>query len=282
MLTVRRRSSGLRVRSAAGFSIVELAVSMGIMAIVLTGIMVPMVSQIAQRNITVTEKTLGEIRDALLGFAAANGRLPCPAVTTPTGAVPNPDGSEAFDIAGGGNASNGRCLSFVGFVPGRTLGITPVDRDGYALDAWGSTANRIRYAVSSDAVTTITPNVTNPFTSVNGMRNATLGEVAKIPALLMICDSGIGVQAGVNCNAARTLTSSAVAVIWSVGANASTGGGTGADERENPNPQDETSADRIFVSRTMSGIANNPFDDIVTWLSINTLVNRMVGSGQLP
>lgn len=268
------------MRSAAGFSLVELAVSMGIMAIVLTGIMVPMVSQIAQRNVTVTEKTLSEIRDALLGFAAANGRLPCPAVTTPTVPVPNPDGSEAFAV--GGNASNGRCLSFTGFVPGRTLGITPVDRNGYALDAWGATANRIRYAVSSDAVTTITPNVTNPFTSVNGMRNATLGEVAKIPALLTICDSGIGVQAGVNCNAARTLTSSAVAVIWSVGANVSTGGGTGADERENPNPQDETSADRIFVSRTMSGMANNPFDDIVTWLSINTLVNRMVTAGQLP
>jgi hypothetical protein len=32
----------------------------------------------------------------------------------------------------------------------------------------------------------------------------------------------------------------------------------------------------------MSTIVNNPFDDIVTWLSINTLVNRMVSAAQLP
>ena len=266
-------------RREHGFSMIELAISLAVLALLLTGILVPLTTQVNQHKVAVTEKTLEEIKDALLGFAAANGRLPCPAVDASTG-------DEAFAVGPpAGTAADGRCRSNFGFVPGRTLGITPVDRDGYVLDGWGTSHNRIRYAVTSETITNVAPNLTNPFTRTDGVRTATVPQVAKQAALaaglLHVCDSGTGVLAGVNCNAARTLTSTAVAVIWSVGPNAATGG-TGADEAQNPNPRNEASADRLFVSKTHSNVAANPFDDVVTWLSFNTLVNRMVTAGQLP
>jgi prepilin-type N-terminal cleavage/methylation domain-containing protein len=266
---------------ARGFSLIEIAISLAVLAVLLTGILVPVSSQIAQRKVAMTEKTLDEIRNALLGFAAANGRLPCPAIDNSTGV-------EAFatDIPAG-TATNGRCHqntigtgAFVGFLPGRTLGITPVDSDGYVLDGWGTRHNRIRYAVSNELVTAAP--YAAMFTGVDGVRTKTIPEVAKIASLLHVCDKGNGVQSGVSCNTAKTLTSTAVAVVWSVGANAATGG-AGEDERENPNPNPNAlAADRIFVSRTPGDLPNNPFDDVVTWLSFNTLVNRMVAAGQLP
>jgi prepilin-type N-terminal cleavage/methylation domain-containing protein len=267
MCTTKLSAARHRVR---GFSIIEIAISLAVLAVLATGILVPLVSQLQQRNVSVTEKTLNDIKDALIGFAAVNGRLPCPA--TVTAATP---GAEAFDTANAGGPANGKCESFWGYVPARTLGITPVDSSGFALDGWN---NRIRYAVSNDTVGT----VQRPFTTTDGIRTATIPEVAKIASLLNVCDSGVGVTAGVSCNTAKTLTSNAAAVIWSVGANALTTGGTGTDEAQNPNPRNETSADRLFVSHTPSDSSANPFDDIVTWVSINTLVNRMVGAGQLP
>lgn len=273
MLRGRSEASGLRTR---GFSLVEVAISLAVVAVLMTGILVPVVTQIGQRKVAVTEKTLDDVRNALLGFAAAHGRLPCPALND---GVTYKSGDEAFAKTSG-TPVNGSCESFSGFVPGRTLGITPVDQAGYVLDGWGAGEhNRVRYAISVDTV----KGVTNPFTKADGMRTVTIAEVAKVNSLLHVCDSGTGVDPGVSCGTAKTLTSTAVAVIWSVGPNAVSGGIT-TDEAQNPNPNPKAppSADRIFVSRIQSDAAGNPFDDVVTWLSFNTLVNRMVAAGQLP
>jgi type II secretory pathway pseudopilin PulG len=278
-LVTRARRRSVARRGALGFTIMEIAISLAVMAVLAVGILVPLVSQLQQRNVSVTEKTLNDIKDALMGFAAVNGRLPCPAVATGTGA-------EAFDPAAGNGPGNGKCASFWGFVPARTLGITPVDREGFALDGWN---NRIRYAVSNETYGTPAKWL---FTSTDGIRNFTISEVAKIASLLNVCDSGVGVNAGVSCATGtnltpRTLTSNAVALMWSIGPNGLTTGGTGLDEAQNPNPKTDAippnaPPDRLFVSHPPSDAAGNPFDDVVTWLSINTLVNRMVGAGQLP
>lgn len=265
---MRKRTDCRAHRGVRGFTILEIAISLALLAVLAIGIMVPLVSQLQQRNVATTEKTLNDIKDALLGFAAVNGRLPCPAT-----AAGVPSGAETF--AAGGSEANGQCASFWGFVPARTLGITPVDSSGFALDGWN---NRIRYAVAKYQLGTPTVPAIPTFTSMDGLRNATLPEVAKATSLLNVCDSGNGVTADVSCGSATTLTATAAAVIWSSGPNAKTGGGTGMDEKEN-----ESTNDRIFVSRTASDLpTNNPFDDVVTWLGINTLVNRMVGAGQLP
>ncbi len=53
---------------------------------------------------------------------------------------------------------------------------------------------------------------------------------------------------------------------------------TNADENENLN------GPATFASRTMTAAdsAAGEFDDIVVWLSKNTLFNRMVAAGKLP
>jgi hypothetical protein len=83
-----------------------------------------------------------------------------------------------------------------------------------------------------------------------------------------------------------TLTTSAVAVIFSTGANgygakSATGNMTApisANELENYDN------DSIFVSHTPTGTSGSAdeFDDLVTWVPQPVLANRMVVAGQLP
>jgi prepilin-type N-terminal cleavage/methylation domain-containing protein len=241
----------------AGFTIIELAVTLAIVAVLSVGILVPFVTQVTQRKIADTERSLEQARETLMGFAVATGRLPCPA-TAASGGV------EAF--ASGGSVADGACASFDGFLPAVTLGFTPIDSAGFGIDSWGTAQSRIRYSVSNQ--------IGNAFTRTNGMRAAGAATMAST-ALIYVCASAAGVVAGSNCGTAIRLTDNAPAVIWSLGANAATGG-TGADEAQNLN------ADRIFVSHPQTSTSGNEFDDIVTWLSVGNLVSRLVLAGQLP
>lgn len=242
---------------------------MFIITLVLGALLVPLTTQIAQRRISDTQKTLDDLKEALLGFAVSNTRLPCPASATSNGvesfctsATPNPCGAELLTYQ-----AHGRCFAqYNGFVPGATLGLAATDAQGYAIDAWGT---RIRYAVTAIASANV-----SIFTSVNGMRSTTLTALAPD---LFVCASSSVVTA-INCGTAPKLTDTAPAVLFSLGLNANTGGGTGADEAANLNN------DQVFVSRVRSdpGSTGGEFDDIVTWLSANVLYNRMVAAGQLP
>lgn len=248
---------------AKGFTLIELAIVLFVIALLLGGMLLPLAGQQDIRNFGDTQKILTESRDALLGFAMANDRLPCPA-TTPNG-VESP--------LGGGACTN----PHDGFLPAATLGLSPVDAQGYRLDGWGgNSVNRIRYAVT-------TAN-TNAFTTQNGMK--TTGMTTLAPDL-EICNSGAQIRippivtlpdtTAMYCHPSYRVSQDAVAVIYSVGKNASTGG-TGADENHNPNPKSTLAADRAFVN-AQQGIA---FDDQMLWLSKSMLFNRMVAAGRLP
>ncbi len=105
--------------------------------------------------------------------------------------------------------------------------------------------------------------------------------MANLAPDLNVCASATGIG-GTDCGAAVSLTANAVAVIYSVGVNAATGG-TGTDETANPNPN---SADnnQVFISHTraMAAATNGEFDDIVIWIAPGILYNRMVQAGRLP
>ncbi|MFB0936443.1 MAG: type II secretion system protein [Propionivibrio sp.] len=236
--------------AAHGFTLTELAIVLVIVALLIGGMLIPLSAQRDVQAANDTQRQLAEIRDALLGFAAANGRLPCPASPNLTG-VENP--------AGGGACTN----QWNGFLPGITLGIGPTDAQGYVLDAW---SNRIRYAVTTSN--------SNAFTTTNGVKNNWSGTLSPD---LKACNTAANITNGgtssANCPSADRLTDTAVAVLISPGRNGGTTP-TSADELANW----PSSNDPVFVNATQSPA----FDDIVLWLSANILYNRLIAAGKLP
>ena len=120
-----------------GFSLIEIAVVLLIISVLISIVAIPLATQIEQQRVAETNKQLDVIKEALIGYALANGRLPCPATS----------GSNGTEAPIGGGA----CTVKAGYVPAATLGISPVDSSGFAIDAWGTTQNRIIYAVANIA-----------------------------------------------------------------------------------------------------------------------------------
>ena len=252
-------------RGIRGFTLIELAMVMLILTLLVTGMAVPFTAQLAMRRYEETRRQLDEARDALMGFAAAHGRLPCPASATSNGA-------ESF--APGGDALNGSCSNFHdGFLPGASLGLSPLDANGFVRDPWGTPANRIRYAVFGGVVTN---GVSNALTRANGMQSATLAGLGGAPNYLWICASATGTS-GSGCGAASNqLTKRAAFVLISPGPNAGGAPAAGPDEARN------LGAGPVFVTHEISTVPGNEFDDIVTWVPINLLITRLVAAGRLP
>jgi len=225
-----------------GFTLIELAIVLAIVGLLLGGLIMPLSAQIDARNLADTRKALDEAKESLIGFAIANGRLPCPATVSSNGLEAPPGG--------------GICTSALnGYLPGATLGLTLTDGQGFAVDAWG---NRLRYAVSAykDSVYTTPQALKN---------NWPLGADHTVLIVSSTAASG-GVM----------LADNAVAVIFSVGKNKSTP--PGLDESHNLN-NDTTFISREASSEASPG---GQFDDIVTWLAEPILFNKLITAGRIP
>jgi len=254
---------------------------LGLIGLLLGSLMVPLRSQVENRKFTDTQKILDNAREALIGYAVANGYFPCPADygLVSNGAEATHDTATGTCLSAGAGSVNGGATAgvYVGYLPAVTLGFTPIDANGYAVDAWGLTQNRIRYAVSY--TTSPVTGITFPYTKVNGMRSAVMSNILSAN-LLSVCNTATGSSNTACASAATTLTSNAIVVIWSLGANAGTTGGTSTQEAENVEAL--ASVDRVFVMRDKSDIAATEFDDIVTWISTPILFSRLLAAGQLP
>lgn len=270
-----------------GFSLVELAVVLLIVALLLGGAMSNLTVLVELQRTSETRRILEEAKDALIGYAAANGRLPCPASSTSNGVESYCTNSIGACVGTTvAPQSHGNCSNFYnGMLPAVTLGLSGLDGNSYLTDGWGLAANRIRYAVYSNINTGNGQinGIDYPFTANNSIKTATISAISAENPLLSVCNSSAGitktnpsVPETARCTAATTLSSSAVAVIYSLGKNAPSGG-TGADEAAN------LDGDPAFVSHEPAPAAGgNEFDDIVTWLSPNILFNRMIAAGKLP
>jgi hypothetical protein len=254
-------------------------------------VVVTLQSQIEARNQAETRRTLDLAMEALIGFAVQRGRLPCPATNTSLGqevlVTTGMPGTPTISAEAWGN-----CQVLDGWLPAASLGLAPLDSEGYAIDAWGSNVgglNRMRYAVDSATTVSVAndgggPNVTvSAFTGRNALRKS--GFAAQ-PGLV-VCSTAAGAVAGPPPACGTGVpTIRTPAVIYSLGPNGAVAAsqtlaafeasGASADERENYN----TNA-RVFVARPATPAGANEFDDIVSFLSLNVLYNRLVAANPL-
>jgi prepilin-type N-terminal cleavage/methylation domain-containing protein len=245
-----------------GFSLIEMAFVLVIVTLLLGGLLVPFATQVDQRRIAETQKAMEEIKEALLGFAVANGRLPCPvSISSPTSGLESPPCSTSSTASG--------------FLPYATLGVN-------RADGWG---HLYRYAVS--------PNFSASFALPSG--------TGSCPASNNPCGV-IAVSTRDASGNSTALASGVVAIVISQGKNGYSGYNsdgsqlvaltdTTSDEYANAASVFSVTNISPFYSRTQTGpragckdgtSAPCEFDDLLTWVSPNVLFNRMVAAGKLP
>ena len=232
-----------------GFTLIELAVALTIVALVIGSLAVPMSKRLAEQQYIDTQATIDKAIEALVGYAILNRRLPCPDVMTLT--TDNRDGFE--DIAGAvgtitgcsvgmtasGTAPASNAVNYHsdpdgvswGDLPWQTLGLAAPNN----VDAWN---NRLRYAVFTPLVTQVAPavvcsNTVNPPTIGVGFQN--LGCNTAIANTTIAGGGQIDIRCGnpptttaanvaLGCLttpavAPYQVTQSAVLVVYSMGAN---------------------------------------------------------------
>lgn len=225
-----------------GFTLVELAMVLVIFSLLVGGMLMGLGAQRQIAEANESQKQLTEIRDALIGFAVTNGRLPCPAdPTVATGSAGA--GIERAATAGG---CTGGAAAVAGALPWATLGVQE-------LDVWG---RRLSYRVTGIFA--------QPITGQAAFTLASTGDI------------------NVRVVAAGTLLAANVpAVIVSHGPNGLGGylptgvqmtASADADEVENANANVE------FVNKG----ATSTFDDQLVWVTPSILMNRMVAAQKLP
>lgn len=257
----------LFVKAQLGFSLVEMAVVLVILGFVIAALLLPLQAQREINFRTQTENQLEIARKAILGFAQSRGRLPCPATAA----------SNGIEVFIGNNCDpDGR------FLPAATLGIQPVNANGFAVDAWN---NPIRYAVTqADNLNGVAATPSSGY-GIKGIADFTSStELIDIgisrlnpdnsPALdanLIVCEGSL------NCPATY-LVNNAVAVIFSTGSN-----GTLPDAEVGGDEIANKTATTTFYSRvpTATGSLEGEFDDLIVWISPYVLYNAMIEAGQL-
>lgn len=285
-----RAQSGIPRAAGHGFSLVELAVVMAIVALLLGSLMYTLSAQVEQRNFEDTRRRLEQARELILSFAIINGRLPCPARSVATAAPVTAAGDEVRDASGNctgdsvtdyyGGTSGGVTL---GLLPARSIGFQQVDSSGFAVDAWG---NRIRYAVSGTAPTNCSGSSTSPHFTHAG--NLSSNGISCQPDDLVVCKSATGIPSTLPppssstsaCGGAANqimIMDLVVAIVFSTGKNGATAG-TGLDEAANLN------GDRVFVWHTPapSTATNGEFDDQMLWIPVGEFYGRLIAAGKLP
>ena len=305
-----------------GFSLVELAVALAIIALLLAGALIPLSTQIEVRNAADTQRAMESIREAIVGFAQANGRLPCPA-----------DGSIAAGAAGAGTEQIGLSSCFnvggtFGVVPWATLGVPETDAwgrrfsyrvapafaDKVSLATWNTIKNTSGYSAPPPPPTYLPQTTSSPDSPQN---QSPLCHLITAPtfssfALCTLGDIAVFTRGG-STTTAVPLGTALPAVFISHGKNGFGAWQTtgirlspvpaGNDEAANVNGNTTATpsggySSWAFYSRTRAPAAAGcvdpapgaplnaapacEFDDIVMMISSNALIARMVAAGRLP
>ncbi|MDD5174883.1 MAG: prepilin-type N-terminal cleavage/methylation domain-containing protein [Sterolibacterium sp.] len=247
------------IRRCHGFTLMELTVVLVIVALLLGGLLMPLSAQRDSKSINDTVAALNEIRNALLGFAVINGRLPCP--DTRTDPTHPAYGSEAAPGAAD-SAVAPNCTADVateGFLPWKTLGVSE-------YDAWGApwTAatvphqGRWRYRVErkyADATT--------------------LKQVILLPGVSTCPPSPFPDDCITIQNSAGQLLNELkerpIAIVYSVGPD---------NQPDGQNASYEANKDASPTYQ--AGEPTTGFNDILIWIPRSILANRLIAVGKLP
>lgn len=232
-----------------GFSLIELAIVLVIVTLLVGGLAMPLSAQIEARRVGETRKSMEAIHDSLIGYAMSHTTvvagvtrhyLPCPDT--------NNDGLE--DARTGGD-----CPAVRGGLPWITLGVK-------GDDAWG---NRYTYAVDANFSTSggfiSTPTASsadlNIFSSASCAAPAVM---ANIPAVWV--SHGPQGRGALNVNGGTPLAPASVA----------------PDERQNLNVA-IGSLPCASLTKFVSHMPTDNFDDLLVWLSSSELFNRVCPPG---
>lgn len=254
-------------KNISGFTLIELAIVLVIVGVLMGSFIGSLASRIETTQRNEAKKQLEDIKAAILGFAAAEGKLPCPAATI---------------SAGGADPVDGACTLQHGFVPGRTLGLDGAyNLDNLLIDTWG---NPIRYSVTTDS----------DFTTAGNMAATTM--VGLDPDLIVCSENSAATD---SCSAGLELINNAPFILLSLGKDGNefvTTTAPNSDQGENAgealvaaNTAGENLAysvgnNRVFVSKEFSAVGSTAgqFDDFIVWVSPYILYSRMIEAGQLP
>ncbi len=255
-------------RMERGFTIVEVAIAVMILAIILgySVAMFPVQQELKQYRHA--EAEMDEIIEQLVAFAQVNGRLPCPDTSTNNELPANTiDGLEdqlndPFD----------GCEAYFGFLPARTLGIVgKYNAAGTLIDPWGQGYG---YAVSDFDFGNGNPDLV----TANGIRDE---GISNVDPDLFICDGNDNAPAmDTDCTSVSGTEvlgtfGEVAAVIISPGKDFAA---TSNIQAENLDDLHDGTNDKVYI---FSG-RRDDYDDIVKWVPTNLLISRMIAAEQLP
>ena len=237
--------------SQSGFTLVEMAIVLVIVALLIGGVLAPLSTQKEQERRKENQQLLEDAREALIGFAVVNGYLPCPDTNgdgiEDTG--PNPGDCSRLNATSANFYPSGA----LGRLPWVTLGINA------EFDPWGET-HFVRYVVNG------------AFVGDPGDGTFALTATGTGPGILEIHNDAS------DCGGSASLVALNVpAIIWtSAKTDYSLAPVSSVDEIENIN------GDNCFVYKEYNTAAGSEYDDQMLWLSPNILFNRMISAGVIP
>lgn len=243
-----------------GFTLIELAVVIFIITLLAGSLLVPLSAQVDQRKIAETQKSLDDIREALIGYAVVNKQLPCPAVSATNG------------LESAHTGLNNTCASRDGFIPWVTLGVNKLDAWGRIFHYSVSARFSAPFALTTTGDITIkTRNATGAFVNLTNLNDV----------VAVVLSYGKNGYYGVNDQGVQQALPAAAYQV------------NGNDEYANSLTGIPPGSPKTFISRTYTNF--NPacnemgggaklceFDDILVWLPPYVLFNRMIQAGQLP
>lgn len=227
----------------SGFTLLELAIVLFILTLVLAGLLGPLSTQQEASHRADTMSQLKRIREALYGFAIANGRLPCPDTDN--------DGEEQLSSASGcGGGPDGD-------LPYADLGLAK-------NDIWN---NRFHYRVDEDFANSAPPDSDDQSADCN-----TTPPIPPSNVAFYLCSEGdIQIEDGSGSSVATKIP----AIVLSEGARYQ-------DDLQSESEDENTDGDNEFVDRDYSLEEDNEFDDMLIWVSPFVLSHKMLEAGMLP